>query len=159
MRRGAVFSECRRYRYALWRIWDEDIPYAMFICLNPSTADEKKDDPTVRRCVGFARSWGYGGVCVTNLFAYRSTDCRALRRVQDPVGPENDEWLQRLAREVGIIVAAWGNHGSYRGRDREVIGMFPSLSCLELTKRGQPRHPLYLKSDLEPTPLHPERNS
>ena len=158
MKRGAVFSECRRYRYALWRIWDEDMRYAMFICLNPSTADEAKDDPTVRRCAGFTRSWGYGGLYMANLFAYRSTDYRALKGGQDPVGPETDEWLRRLAQEAGVIVAAWGNQGSYRDRDWAVVEMFPDLCCLALTKHGQPGHPLYLKGDLRPTPLHLERN-
>jgi hypothetical protein len=81
MIKDAVLSECRTYRYALWRIWDQTVPYAMFIGLNPSTADESNDDPTLTRCMGFAKSWGYGGVCMANLFALRSTDPTALKTV------------------------------------------------------------------------------
>ena len=147
---GAAFSYCRKYRYSLWRIWDNNLRKVMFIGLNPSTANELVDDPTIRRCIGFARSWGYGGLYVVNLFAYRATDPKRLRKVANPVGHENDKWLLETASQVEIIVAAWGNKGAYLNRDCEVRKMLPNLYCLGVTKPGQPRHPLYLRKDLLP---------
>jgi hypothetical protein len=139
----AQFSECRKYRYALWRIWDESKPYVMFIGLNPSTADESEDDPTIKRCVDFAKSWGYGGLCMTNLFAYRSTDPAKLQIEQDPIGFENDNWLRNLSKSAGVVVAAWGNGGAYLGRSKEVTSMIKNLKCIKLNKTGEPAHPLY----------------
>ena len=106
MKKDAVFSDCRNYRYALWRIWDDAKPYAMFIGLNPSTADETEDDPTIRRCMNFAKDWGYGGLCMTNLFAYRATIPANMMSAADPVGAENNAWLANLAENAGVIVAA-----------------------------------------------------
>ena len=153
MEKGAILSECRRYRYALWRIWDKSVSYAVFIALNPSTADETNDDRTVDRCIGFASSWGYGGVYVANLFAYRSPNRRILKIVEDPVGKDNDKWLVRLSQKAGIVVAAWGNDGTYMNRDKEVLAMLPDLYYLALNKSGQPAHPLYLKGNLKPIPF------
>src|SRR5690242_6108456 len=111
MKRETIFSDCRAYRYTLWREWDIfDKNYVMFVGLNPSTADERVDDPTIRRCIDFAKRWGYGALCMTNLFAYRATDPRVMKAFPYPVGPENDKWLVRCAREAGVVVAAWGNH-------------------------------------------------
>jgi hypothetical protein len=124
----------------------------MFVGLNPSTADETLDDPTIRRCMGFARSWGYDGLCMTNLFAFRATDPSVMKAAEDPVGPMNDSILVSLAENAGIVVAAWGVHGSYLGRDRAVIEMLPQLHCLRLTISGHPAHPLYLPAGLEPFP-------
>ena len=153
----AVMSPCRIYRYVLWREWMVGESYAMFIGLNPSTADETHDDPTIRRCVGFAQRWGYQALCMTNLFAYRATDPDEMKMAGFcAVGPKNDEWLKRMAENAGIIIAAWGVHGRYRKRDREVMNMLPDLSCLALTKDGHPGHPLYLKNDCRPIPF---RNS
>ena len=90
MKTDAKLSECRKYRYALWRTWDETKPHVMIIGLNPSTADETKDDPTITRCINFAKSWGYGGVCMANLFAYRATEPTVMKGSTDPVGTEND---------------------------------------------------------------------
>ena len=112
----AQFSACRKYRYALWRNWDGSKPYAMIIGLNPSTADENENDPTITRCINFAKSWGYGSVCVTNLFAYCATVPSDLKASNDPIGTENDAWLYKLGKEAAIIVAAWGNDGSYLNR-------------------------------------------
>ena len=95
----------------------------MFVGLNPSTADEIKDDPTSRKCMRFAQSWGYGGIILANLFAYRATDPRELKGVSDPVGPENDHWLNRLADEAGIVIAAWGIHGGFMRRDSVVMDL------------------------------------
>lgn len=141
-----------RYRYALWRTWDESLPRVMFVGLNPSTADARQDDPTLVRCVNFARDWGYGGVITTNLFAFRATDPRAMLRARDPVGPENDRVLCEQARTVDRVIAAWGNLGSYRDRAAAVRKLLPGLYYLKLNRSGEPAHPLYLKSDLSPQP-------
>lgn len=151
----ATFSPCRRYRYTLWRRWD-DGPYAMFVGLNPSTADETTDDPTIRRCIRFARDWGYSALCMTNLFALRATDPKAMLADPEPIGAENDDRLFQASREAGIIVAAWGAHGSHRRRDRDVLRMLRHVHHLGLTKSGQPRHPLYLRADSTPARLTPD---
>jgi hypothetical protein len=157
--RRTRFSDCRTYRYVLWRELDADNPrYALFIGLNPSTADEVTDDPTIRRCKDFARRWGYGAVCVANLFAYRATRPAELKAAVTPVGRANDRWLIRVAADAGVVVAAWGVHGSFAGRDREVIAMLDGqFSYLALTKGGHPRHPLYLKRTAEPKKWVPQR--
>jgi len=146
---GAVWGEDHRYRYALWRIWDEAVKPVMFIGLNPSTADEHHDDPTLRRCIGYAQDWGYGGLYMLNLFAYRATDPKVLLATPDPVGPEADLWLRKMAQRSACVVAAWGNHGTYLARNEEVCLLFPTLYCLKVNKSGQPSHPLYLPRGLE----------
>ena len=143
MKTDARLSPCRKYRYALWRTWDDSKPYAMFIGLNPSTADETGDDPTIRRCIGFAKDWGYGGLCVVNLFAYRATLPADLKVAPDPVGPPNDKWIRKSASRAGIIVAAWGNDGCFLGRSSRVKEILPNVMCLKLNKTGEPAHPLY----------------
>jgi hypothetical protein len=150
MNQGAEFSPDRKHRYTLWRIWDESKPYAMFIGLNPSTADEVKNDPTVTRCLGYAKKWGFGGLYMMNIFAFRSTDPKKLKFVVDPVGEKNDYWLKKIAKDAGIVVAAWGNHGSFLERAKEVSTLIPKIHCLKLNKNGQPAHPLYLASNLMP---------
>jgi hypothetical protein len=125
----------------------------MFVGLNPSTADETQDDPTIRRCVAFAKTWGYSAMCMTNLFAFRATLPKDMKAAIDPIGPDNDEYLFKIAYEAGIIVAAWGANGVYKGRDMEVRALLPALHCLALTKEGHPGHPLYLKKTLVPIPL------
>jgi hypothetical protein len=158
---SAVFSGDRRYRYALTRRWDLSSPLACFIMLNPSTADAMADDPTIRRCTGFARAWGAGGLLVVNLFGLRATDPAELRSADDPVGPDNDAvitwWLwSQQAELIGPVVAAWGVHGTLQGRDRHAAGLLADrgrdLSCLGVTKDGNPKHPLYLPAD---SPLIP----
>ncbi|WP_228260815.1 DUF1643 domain-containing protein [Marinobacter orientalis] len=106
MKTDAAFSDCRNYRYALWRVWDEARPYVAIIGLNPSTADEFQNDPTINRCISFAQFWGYGGVCVVNLFAFRATVPADMMRVKAPAGPENDKWLVEISRSAGAVVAA-----------------------------------------------------
>lgn len=149
---GAQFSSCRTYRYALWRTWDKSCGHAMFVGLNPSTADETVDDPTIRRCVGFARSWGYGGIYMLNLFAFRATDPKVMKAASDPIGPENNEILIMYSHSAGIVVAAWGVHGRHMERDGWACDWLPQLHHLGLTKDMHPRHPLYLKGDTKPTP-------
>jgi hypothetical protein len=152
--RRTVLSACRTYRYVLWREVDAGRPgYALFVGLNPSTADEVADDPTVRRCRDFARRWGYGALCLANLFAYRATAPAVLRAARAPVGRGNDRWLARLAVGADVIVAAWGVHGTFAGRDRAVTALLGDrLACLGVTKDGHPRHPLYLRRTAIPTP-------
>ncbi len=103
MKTDAKFSNCLNYRFALWRTWDESKPFAMFIGLNPSKADEVEHNPTINRCINLAKSWGYGGACMANLFAYRATDPSEMKLQIDPVGAENDEWLVKLASGAGAV--------------------------------------------------------
>lgn len=123
---------------------------AMFIGLNPSTADETEDDPTIRRCIAFSKAWGYNGLCMSNLFAFRATDPAVMLAESDPIGPENDVHLLEMARRAGIVIAAWGMPGSHRGRDVAVRNLVPNLHYLRLTKDGHPGHPLYLPGSLTP---------
>jgi hypothetical protein len=125
----------------------------MIIGLNPSTADEKEDDPTIRRCIQFARSWSYGGLCMANLFAFRAAKPADMFAASDPIGPGNDDWLIKLSKSAGVVVAAWGNGGLYLGRAKEVTQFIPDLHCLKMNRTGEPAHPLYLKAALRPTPL------
>lgn len=150
MDRGATFSPCRTYRYRLWRTWDEDGATLAVIGLNPSTADETTDDPTIRRCLGFARAWGYGSLLMVNLFAYRSTDPQGLLTVADPIGPENDDHLTRAA--WGNVLAAWGAHPLARERAENVLRMlnWRDVECLGVTKSGAPKHPLYIAASTQP---------
>ena len=156
--RSAAFSECGKYRYTLHRVWDAEGPQSAFVCLNPSTADETQDDPTVRRCIQYAMSWGYGGLVMLNLFAFRATDVRVMKMQFDPVGPYNDEAIIDAAGGCNLVVAAWGNHGNFRGRDKEASDLWAEpdvyglddLHCLALNKSRQPAHPLYQRADLKP---------
>lgn len=150
MDKSAIFSPCRKYRYSLHRIWNENKPYCLFCCLNPSTATEIIDDPTVRRCIRFSFDWGYGGMVMSNIFAYRSTDPAGLKIPEDPIGPENDQYLKTLSAGAGITVAAWGIHGNYLNRGKTVLSFLKDPHYLKLTKGGIPNHPLYLRSDLKP---------
>lgn len=145
----AIFSEKREYRYVLWRIWDTKKPMVNIIGLNPSTADELNDDPTMRRCASFAKSWGYGGYYMTNLFAYRTAYPTELFKVNDPIGNDNDKWIIEIASRVDKVILAWGVNGTFKNRDSEVYELVKSKSFyIGLTKEGHPKHPLYLKSDL-----------
>lgn len=150
---SASLSPCRRYRYDLWRRWAPG-PYAMFIGLNPSTADETQDDPTIRRCIGFAKAWGYSALCMTNLFAFRATDPKEMKAEVDPIGWGNDATIIRLSADAGVVIAAWGVHGTHLDRAADVVKLIPNLQCLGLSKDGHPRHPLYLKADCEPFSLN-----
>lgn len=152
MSKGADLSLDRTYRYSLWRIWDASKPFVLFIGLNPSTADEREDDPTIRRCINFARSWGYGGLYMANLFALRATDPAEMKSHKLPVGLGNDDVLLELSKQAGLIVCAWGIHGAHLSREHHVYELLKthSLMCLDITKNGHPKHPLYIKSDTEP---------
>lgn len=159
MQKTAAFSEDRRYRYLLTRIWDRDRPLVAFIGLNPSTADEVQDDPTVRRCIGYARDWDYGGLLMLNLLAYRSTDPRKLLKqpVGEVQGEGNTAAMINAWQQADLVVAAWGAWGSrFLDRTRELLRIFSlqskhqHLYCLGMTKDGQPKHPLYLPKSATP---------
>ena len=141
---GATFDRRRRYRYRLWREWEPSRPRVLWIMLNPSTADEATLDPTIRRCVGFAKAWGFGGIDVVNLYAWRATDPRRLRAAKDPVGPANDEAIAVAVQKAPVVVAAWGNHPMARARGRAIRLLAARLDkplwCLGLTGAGEPRH-------------------
>lgn len=148
----AIFSEDRVHRYILWRRWDKSKEFAAFIGLNPSTADETQDDPTIRRCIRFASDWGYGGLAMLNLFSFRATDPVDMKKAADPVGPQNDQHIKFITARAGMVIAAWGAHGSYLNRGSIVRRMVADLRILRLTKAGYPAHPLYLPKTLKPTP-------
>lgn len=157
LRAGADFSDCGRYRYRLWREWNPQLEAVGFLMLNPSTADATADDPTIRRCLGFARRWDYGRLEVVNIFAYRATDPRELRAAEDPVGPENDEWIERVAAKCARrLVCAWSNWGRLADRAGDVCRVLRRaevrLLCLGTTKHGHPLHPLYQPADADLVP-------
>lgn len=169
------FSADRKYRYTLWRDWscrmteqplvhfteDPHLDYYLgdrksfvqFVGLNPSTADETQDDPTIRRCIGFAQSWGFGAMCMTNLFAWRETDSSKLAKVQHPFGPANTNWLCAVAEDAGLTVAVWGAKGGLHNGDKIAAAQIPKLHYLKLTKDGHPHHPLRLPKTLTPIPF------
>ena len=148
--KAALLSYDRVYRYSLLRRWDISKDNAVFIGLNPSTANETEDDPTIRRCVRFAADWGYGGLCMINLFAFRATDPADMQTAAEPVGPLNDEHIKALTGRSGIVIAAWGMGGGFQNRGSIVRRMLPGLHILRLTKGGYPAHPLYLPKTLKP---------
>lgn len=157
--RAADISEDGRYRYHLSRFWDPAVHGLAFVMLNPSTADGSADDPTIRRCMRFARDLGFGGMYVVNLYAFRATKPADLWRAEDPVGPENDAYLKRAflaAAAVGKpVIAAWGANAR-PDRVAQVLDLplaRESLHAFGLTKGGAPRHPLYLRAESYPTPL------
>lgn len=163
--RSAILSPCGRYRYTLERVWHEGLSSVVFIMLNPSTADHEVDDPTIRRCVDFAKRWGYGGIIVVNLFAVRSKDPQALYAADDPVGPDNHTHvknvLDRAYFQKAAVVCAWGVHGVYMDQDRTMLGWIEAEGlkpmALDLTKAGHPKHPLYLSATRRPMPFEGRR--
>lgn len=146
---GAEFSECKQYRYGLWRKWDADKPNIMFIGLNPSTATATMDDPTIRRVKRFAMDWGYGGVYMCNLFAFISPYPEDLKTWADPVGG-NDYWLLYFASMCKDVLFAWGSFPEAEERARIISERFPNAICLGLNKNGTPKHPLYIAANTKP---------
>lgn len=153
---GAIFDEKQpdKYRYLLWRTWSPNRPKCTFILLNPSTADEIENDPTVTRCIKYAQTWGYGSLTVVNIFALRSTDPDALYNTPNPIGPENDKYIHKAVKDANLTVLAFGNHGSHLSHGQNVIEMLSEFELHYLTKTqsGWPGHPLYLKKTLKPLP-------
>jgi hypothetical protein len=154
---SAVFDLTGAYRYLLTRRWLPFAPPAVFVMLNPSTAPAETDDPTVRRAIAFAQAWGFGGLDVLNLFAYRSTDPHSLETVSDPVGPENNRYLEEVTAKADRIVVAWGEGGRLHDRETAVLTLLKdrSLHCLGRTHAGHPRHPLYVAADTSPISFVP----
>jgi hypothetical protein len=154
---GATFSTCGRYRYILWRRWDASKAACLFLMLNPSTADEVDNDPTVERCQRRAQRMGYGGLVVCNIFAFRSTDPAALYEQADPVGPDNDRAIASQAAEAELVICGWGRHGALHGRGDAVISLLRSAGiqphALRLNADGSPQHPLYVGYDQMPFPM------
>lgn len=149
---GAEFSEDRRYRYVLWRIWDKTKPLAMFIGLNPSTANETEPDPTIGRVNKIAENSGFGGFYMMNLFGLVSSKPKALLTDPDPLG-DSDRWLAEIAPKCDMIIFAWGVFRQAKNRRKEVAARFPDAYCLRKTKDGHPWHPLYLKATTKPIPF------
>jgi hypothetical protein len=146
---GATFSICRKYRFVLWRIWDDSKPKIMFIGLNPSTANENSDDPTIRRVKNFANSWGYGGVFMLNIFTYVTAYPEELKKCDNPLFLA-DKYLNEYAAKTDKIIFAWGSNVEASQRGIEVIHMFPEGYVLDVNKNGSPKHPLYVKGDTIP---------
>lgn len=147
---GANFSECRKYRYALFRIWDNRKPLLMVIGLNPSTANELSDDPTIRRVINFANSLGYGGVYMMNCWAYVSTNPDDLKIESD--NGLNDRWLRAIKSICADVLFAWGAFKVVKesGRAAELSAMFPDAKCFVKNKDGSPKHPLYVHGKTQP---------
>jgi len=152
---SAVLSDCQRYRYQLTRQWNPKLPPVVFVMLNPSVADANIDDPTIRRCMGFARDWGYGGIKVVNLFAWRATKPVELKTALDPVGPENDKFIADALLSQPLIIVAWGTAAT-SARVQELNSLFQVAQvqphCLGTTQMGHPRHPLYVPRVTRPIP-------
>ncbi len=150
----AVYSDCERYRYSLTRIWDEAGKRVHFVMLNPSTATEVQNDPTVERCERRARALGFGSFTVTNIFAWRDTDPRNMKAANDPVGPENDAAILKASDAADQIIAAWGTHGAHLARgatvEQVLRGLGKPLYHLGLSKAGHPKHPLYIAYTEQP---------
>ena len=150
----AVYSDCERYRYLLTREWDHTGPRALFIMLNPSTATEVQNDPTVERCERRARALGFGAFRVTNIFAWRDTDPKKMRAAADPVGPANDAAIVDSCPWADRIIAAWGTHGAHLGRGPQVEALLRNtgraVHHLGLTQAGHPKHPLYISYTQQP---------
>ncbi len=144
----AVYSDCMRYRYALTRSWNTALPKITFVMLNPSTATEMQNDPTVERCERRARAMGYGAFRVANIFAYRATDPKDMRKQFDPIGPKNDVAIMDAAEWADMVLCAWGGHGVHLGRGEITAAALrasgKSLHHLGLTQSGNPKHPLYI---------------
>lgn len=152
----AVYSPCEAYRYALTRVWNPQGRRVTFVMLNPSTATEVQNDPTVERCERRARALGYGAFRVCNIFAFRATDPKVMRAQADPVGPANDAAILEGADWAEAVVCAWGTHGAHLDRGRAVEFLLRAAGCplfhLGLSQAGHPRHPLYIGYDRQPEP-------
>ena len=147
---NAIFSKCKKHRLSLWRIWNSEKPYVLFVGLNPSVADKKNNDPTITRFVNFAKFWGYGGILVGNIFSLKTTDPKKLILNQNPLHKFNDCWLKYMASKSNKIIGAWGNYGTYLKRYKYIKFILPNINCIGITNLGQPKHPLYQKKNLLP---------
>lgn len=150
----AIYSDCERYRYSLTRVWELKGKKAFFVMLNPSTATEVQNDPTVERCERRSRALGFGGFQVANIFAWRDTDPRKMRAAADPIGPDNDAAISMGCNWADQIICAWGTHGEHRGRGAAVEAIMRATNLplyhLGLSKAGHPKHPLYIAYAVQP---------
>lgn len=161
----ANFSPCRKWRYTLYRDLQEGQLFApqpkrvQFVGLNPSTADEKKNDPTVRRCMNFARDWGFTAMWMTNVFGFRATDPRVMQQQEDPQGKDNTDWILDVAKIADLVVCCWGVHGDHMQWGQHIAAILINqnipIHCLGTTFNGQPKHPLFLPGHLKPVPYEP----
>jgi hypothetical protein len=151
---GADFSPCRKYRYKLWRVWDSSKPICLFILLNPSTADEVENDPTVERCERRARQMSFGGLTVCNVFAFRATSPDIMKAQKDPIGLKNDSTIADEAARAGMVICGWGENGQHISRSKAVLAVLHRaevpLHYLRLNKSGEPQHPLYISYRQQP---------
>lgn len=157
---NAIIDLTGKYRYTLTRIWDKSRGKVVFILLNPSTADAIEDDPTLKKCIGFAKRWGYGSLEVVNLFAYRATEPEDLKQADDPIGIENDLYIKKAVNNTDLIILGWGNNCEMWGRyhhfsqrHKQVLNLIIDFKSyyLVITKEGHPKHPLYVGYDIRPT--------
>jgi hypothetical protein len=149
--RQAQMDALGQYRYNLVRIWEEHQPRVCFVMLNPSTADAYQDDPTIRRCIGFARAWGYGSLEVVNLYAWRATDPKEIWKATFPIGSENDRYIDAAVKRSSCVIAAWGVGAKCRARVGQVNRILVNAYCLGRTKKGDPRHPLFIPANHKPS--------
>ncbi len=153
MDKEAVLSTDKKYRYILKRIWDDKLQKVAIIGLNPSTADAKNDDPTIKRCIEFVKSWGYGGFYMLNLFAFRATNPKEIYKVNNPVGEENEKHILEIISKVEKVICAWGNEGEHLNQSKKILSLIETPFCLKINLSGEPSHPFYLKSNLKPIEL------
>ncbi|VEE84266.1 Uncharacterized protein conserved in bacteria [Streptococcus milleri] len=154
MEKKAIISKDKIYRYKLSRTWDSTKPTILFIGLNPSIANENVDDPTITRCINFAKDWGYGTLLMANLFAFRSTYPKDIYLIDDPIGKDNDHYLLECVTQSDLIVACWGNNGTYMNREKVITELVPNLYCLQKNKNGTPHHPLRPPRNIHPVPFN-----
>ena len=155
MEKKAIISKDKIYRYKLSRTWDSTKPTILFIGLNPSIANENVDDPTITRCINFAKDWGYGTLLMANLFAFRSTYPKNIYLIDDPIGKDNDHYLLECVTQSDLIVACWGNNGTYMNREKVIKELLPNLYCLQKNKNvNLPNHPLRLPRNIDPVPFN-----
>jgi len=154
---GALFAPCRKWHFTLWRTWDSNLPIVNWLILNPSTADESILDNTLTRCQNFTQAWGYGGMVITNLFAYRATEPMDMKQFEAPIGIENDRHIVESATASAMVICGWGTHGKFLERDEHVKSLLRDNGikpyCLKINADKSPSHPLYLSSKLRPLPL------
>lgn len=158
MHKSAMLSDCGKYRYSLSRIWDNKGPLLAWVCLNPSIADAERDDPTLKQMMHFSQAWGYGGLYVTNLFAYRTTYPKDLTKLsrEVAVGPLNNEHIGHVLAMTQAVIGGWGASGTRWGRDKEVLSLIKAsgrtLLAFETSDARFPLHPLYKKHTLTAKP-------
>lgn len=157
-----VISPCGQYRYVVYRVCNpvEKPRLLLWVCLNPSKADASVTDPSLTRMINFAKAWGYDGICVVNLFAYRATEPADMKAARDPVGDDADYWICQCAGHCEFAIAGWGTNGSFLKRDEQVRVLFAAmkmpLHVLKLNEDGSPLHPLFAPGSLQPIPWERE---